>query len=169
MEFNTNYIKASLTNIDNCKINIKGSILNFQTLKYVVIIAPNTFDKKSSYSGQGLPFPCASIAFDNTTNKHVVQSSGMFDINFDYPNSYYTVANKKRIISTIYFCLIDHDDKMDVQLFELEDLYPLRTIINRESRNGPEFYSTKYDVLPVDTAENLMYQYSELKKNLKIG
>jgi len=168
MELNSNNIKAKITVIDDCKINIAGNIFNFNNFKSIIMIAPNTFDKKSSYSGQGLPFPCASIAFENTPNKYMIQSD-QFETTFEYPNSYYTVANKKRVVSTVYFCFVDNDDKMSVEFIELEDLYPLRTLTNRETRNGPEFYSTKYDVLPIDTAESLMYQYSDLKRKMKIA
>jgi len=168
MELNSNNIKAKITVIDDCKINITGNVYNFNNFKSIIMIAPNTFDKKSSYSGQGLPFPCARIAFENTPNKYIIQSD-LFETVFEYPNSYYTVANKKRVVSTIYFCFVDNNDKVYVEFIELEDLYPLRTLTNRETRKGPEFYSTKYDVLPIDTAESLMYQYSELKRKMKIA
>ena len=54
-------------------------------------------------------------------------------------------------------------------MVELQDKYDLRTLINRESRNGPEFYSKKYDLLTIDTAESIMKQYSLLKKQMKIA
>ena len=45
----------------------------------------------------------------------------------------------------------------------------MRTLINRESRKGPEFYSSKDDILPIATAENVMYEYSKAKIEKDIG
>jgi len=45
----------------------------------------------------------------------------------------------------------------------------LRTLINRESRKGPEFYGNKDAILPIDTAENVMYAYSKAKLQNDIG
>ena len=52
---------------------------------------------------------------------------------------------------------------------ELQDLYPLRTLINRETRNGPEFYSEKYDLLRIDTSEEVMKMYAKIKVENKIA
>ena len=53
--------------------------------------------------------------------------------------------------------------------YELFDLNNLRTLINRESRKGPEFYGNKDAILPIDTAENVMYAYSKAKIENDIG
>jgi len=164
MEFHNEYINCSVEFLD-CKIRIFGNILEPGKIKSAVIIAPNTFDKKASYSGTGLPFPCEEIAFENTPNQHIIDNKGNFDVIFTYPNSYYTVANKKKIVSSIFFIMETNDGQKYYQRFELKDMYVLRTLVNRETRNGPEFYSKKYDLLPIDTSEILMYKYSELKQN----
>jgi len=169
IEINNEYMSASFQDVDICKIRIIGSIKDFGKYKQVSIIAPNTFDKKSSYSGQGLPFPCANIAFENTPNKHTIGESGTFDIIFDYPNSFYTVADKKKIVSPVYFSMIDHSSTEHIEMVNLKDKYELRTLINRVSRNGPEFYSKKYDLLSNDTAEANMMQYSQLKQEMKLA
>jgi|DEB0MinimDraft_4_1074332.scaffolds.fasta_scaffold01384_2 hypothetical protein len=169
MEINNDVIFASFRYIDKCKVKIIGSVKDTTKYKNIVIIAPNTYDAKSSYSGKGLPFPCADIAFENTPNKYVVGETGIFDVVFDYPNSYYTVANKMKIVSPVYFLMVDNLGEKHVEMVELQDKYDLRTLINRESRNGPEFYSKKYDLLTIDTAESIMKQYSLLKKQMKIA
>jgi hypothetical protein len=45
----------------------------------------------------------------------------------------------------------------------------LRTLVNRESRTGPEFYATKYEILPVDTAEIIMKEYAKAKVSHNIA
>lgn len=162
MEFSNEFVKCKVQFLENNHINIIGTINDRHKYKNVLLIAPNTFDINASYSGTGLPFPCADIAFHNTKNVYLIKLN-KFDTIFEYPNSYYSVANKKKLVSSIFFVLESHDDHREFVRIELKDLYPLRTLINRESRTGPEFYSKKYDHLPIDTSENIMREYSRIK------
>ena len=52
---------------------------------------------------------------------------------------------------------------------ELKDINTLKSLINRESRQGPEFYGIKDVILPIDTAENVMYAYAQAKLRNDIG
>lgn len=163
MEFHDELISCSIQILGNNVVQIVGSIINYNNIASVLIVAPNPIDKRASYSGTGLPFPCSEIAFEETPNKHLIDKSGQFNVKFSYPNSYYTVADKKKIVSSIFFVIEMTDGNKVFKRIELPDMCILKTLINRETRNGPEFYSKKYDVLPVDTAEVLMYQYSKFK------
>jgi hypothetical protein len=53
--------------------------------------------------------------------------------------------------------------------YELHDLNALRTLVNRASRKNPEFYGAKDYILPIDTAEKVMYAYSRAKIENDIG
>lgn len=53
--------------------------------------------------------------------------------------------------------------------YELSDFNTLRSLINRESRQGPEFYGAKDVILQIDTAENVMYAYSNAKLKNDVG
>lgn len=53
--------------------------------------------------------------------------------------------------------------------FELKDMYELRTLINRESRTGPNFYDDKHHILPIATAEEIMIEYAKLKITHKLA
>jgi len=164
MEFQNEYLKCQVNIIDNyTKIRIIGTIINRNMFKNVLLIAPNPIDKRASYHGTGLPFPCADIAFEGTVNKFNVDSSGFFNTVFLYPNSYYTVSLENKVNSSIFFVFeLTNGDKKFIR-FELKDLFPLRSLVDRETRRGPEFYSDKYDILPIDTAEVIMKEYSKLK------
>jgi hypothetical protein len=131
--------------------------------KNVLLIAPNSAAKTASYSGTGLPFPCADIAFENSPNVYEIPASGVIDTVFSYPNSYYTVANKKKIISSVFAIIEQQDGQQHFVRFELKDMAPLRTLVNRETRTGPEFYALKHEILPVDTAEVVMREYAKIK------
>jgi len=170
MEFENSFVKCRVDTIDNCrKIKIKGIVNNRSYYKNVLLIAPNPASLSSSYSGTGLPFPCADIAFEESKNIYAIDTAGVIDTIFMYPNSYYTVANKTKIVSSLFFVFETHDNQKEFVRLELKDLYPLRTLVNRESRTGPEFYEIKHQVLPVDTAEVIMKEYAKLKVDMKIA
>jgi len=137
-------------------ISIDGIIFNPSKYTSMVLIGANPPDRLGNYSGTSLPFPCFDIAFDNTVNKHTIDQTGSFNINFKYPNSYYKPDGYTKIVSPIIFVL----DNMNIT-FELEDKCKLKTLANRS--NNPLFYSTKEEVLPIDTAENVMYAYANAK------
>lgn len=171
MDFQNSFVQCRVQILGKCEgIRITGNILNRSNFKDVMILAPNPIDKNASYSGTGLPFPCADVAFEGSPNTKKIDDSGVINVDFSYPNSYYTVANKKKIISSIFFILenLNGGGKEFIR-FELKDMYPLRTLVNRESRTGPEFYSDKYDILPVDTAEAIMKAYSKIKVSHEIA
>lgn len=170
MEFQNSLVQCNVQVLGKCEgIRIKGTVLNRNNYDTVMILAPNPIDKRSSYSGTGLPFPCADVAFEGSPNMKEIDMSGVFDVDFSYPNSYYTVANKKKVISSIFFILDKVEGGKEFVRFELRDMYPLRTLVNRESRTGPEFYSEKYDVLPVDTAEAIMKMYAKIKVSKELA
>ena len=83
------------------KILINGYIKNYNSYKKMVVIAPNPPDKRTSYSGTALPFPSEDIAFENTKNYFEIKNDGKINIEFLYPNSYYTPDGYTKIISPI--------------------------------------------------------------------
>lgn len=172
MEFQNSFLQCKVYFLNNCQhIKIEGNVYNRQLYKNVLLMAPNTINKSASYSGTGLPFPCADIAFEGSPNLFTVGYDGVIDTIFTYPNSYYTVANKKKIVSSI-FAVIEHlDGKTDYVRLQLQDLYPLRTLVDREAKyiNGPEFYDLKHEILPIDTAEGVMKAYAEAKVKFDIA
>jgi hypothetical protein len=160
MNFNNQYVSAKITMLENNKIQIKGSVKGYNKIQ---IIAPNPPDKLGNYSGNSLPFPSRDIAFENTKNKYIVNGE-KFDIIFNYPNSYYCiVSGMNKIPPTIYFIILNHNNLKTE--FQLPDTCNLKTLTNRNQIHDPSFYSSKYDVLPITTAENNMYNYSKYKRN----
>ncbi len=163
MEFANDYVKCNIILSENCRhIKITGVIYNRHQYKNATLIAPNSANMTSSYSGSALPYPCADIAFEGTPNIYKIDSDE-FSTVFTYPNSYYTVAVKEKIVSSIFFVLEDLYGHENLIRFTLPDLYPLRTLVHRKNRTGPEFYELKYEILPFDTAEVVMKEYAKIK------
>lgn len=161
--FNINYSK------DYTTLQLVGSIKNNVMYSSVIIIAANPIDRMSNYSGSGLPFPNYEIAFENTQNIYKVDGTGIFDISFKYPNSFYMPDGINKIKPSIYFVFTDMNNKAFRVQYELHDILALRTLINRESRKNPEFYGARDYMLPIDTAEKVMYAYSRAKIENDIG
>ena len=102
------------------KLLIKGFVKNHLNYKKKSLIAPNPVDKITSFSGKCLPFPCEAIAFENTPNFKIIDDNGGFDVEFLYPNSYYSPDGYKKIKSPIIFSL--DDKKIIIELFLLVKL-----------------------------------------------
>jgi hypothetical protein len=156
------YINCIVEKKNNNKIKISGFIKNYMNYSKMAIMAPNPIDKITSFSGKGLPFPCELIAFENTPNFEIINSNGVIDVLFDYPNSYYAPNGYTKIISPI---IISLDGKKII--IQLNDLCPLKTLRDR-SRGDPNFYGMRELILPIGTAEEVMnnYAYSKLKHNI---
>jgi hypothetical protein len=171
MEFQNTFLHCKVHFLDNKQIKIEGTVYNRQLYKNVLLIAPNSANKTASYSGTGLPFPCADIAFEGSPNIFSVGYEGFINTVFTYPNSYYTVANKKKIVSSIFVVIEHQDNRTEYIRLQLKDLYPLRTLVDREAKqvNGPDFYDLKHEILPVDNAEAVMKAYADAKIRFDIG
>jgi hypothetical protein len=171
MIFNDEYTSFSVAfNGDHSLLQITGSVKNNALYNSVVIIAANPIDRMSNYSGSGLPFPNYEIAFENTPNIHKVDSSGLFNISFKYPNSFYMPDGINKIIPSIYFVITSGVENNSFRIqYELHDIVALRTLVNRSARKNPEFYAAKDYILPIDTAENVMRAYARAKIENDIG
>lgn len=141
---------------DNYMI-IKGFLRNPNIYNIKKIIAPNPPDVRSSYSGSALPFPCLEIAFEKTKNIYEINNTGIIDVKFKFPNSYYDEEGLKKIISP--FILLLNDDNF---VYPTKDFCPLKTLRDR-IRGNPNFYAYKEVILPVADAEDTMYNYSDIK------
>ncbi len=154
---------------NNTKIVLKGAVKNPANYSKILAIAPNPIDRMMNYSGSGLPFPCADVAFENTPNKVLIDSTGVFNVVFLYPNSFYLQNGRDKVISPIFFSLTDHNEVTRHVQYELPEQNILRTLVNRSSRRGPEFYGAKDYLLPIATAENVMREYARVKVENNVG
>ena len=168
MNVNNKYLNAIIT-INNDKVDISGNIINPELFNNSFIVASNPIDRMFNYSGSGLPFPSASIAFENTPNIFLINETGHFKTTFYYPNSYYDCNGKDKIVSAIFFILQDKNDEKIILKYVLKDLNPLRSLVNRKNRVSPEFYFLKENILQIDTQENMMKQYSIAKSKYDIA
>jgi hypothetical protein len=142
---------------ENKQMIIKGSLFNANNYKKKIIIAPNSPDNLTSYSGSFLPFPSEEIALEKTKNFYEIKNDGIIDIKFSFPNSYYNEEFKLKIKSP--FILILDNSKF---IYETVDINPLKTLRDR-IRGDPNFYALKEVILPVADAQDNMINYSNAK------
>jgi len=161
MKYNNEYVSGNIDFLENGNIKIQGKLLKNAK---VDIIASNPPDKLANYSGNSLPFPSTSIAFENTVNKFKIENTH-FSTEFIYPNSYYCMSNLNIKIPPAIFFVINSESNDSVSFrIDLPDKCILKTLIQRNKmKHIPEFYDSKYHVLHTTTAEKTMYNYATYK------
>jgi hypothetical protein len=171
MAFKNDHVECTVViAADQMHVRASGVVRVPSAYTHMTVIAPNSVDRLTSYSGSGLPFPCANIAFENTPNKVVIDPTGVFDVTFTYPNSYYSNNMLQRIEPSLFFILQRGPTEEAVYVrIPLEDVLPLRTLTHRPERTGPEFYSRVEDLIAPTTAEGVMRSLKEYKAKYGIA
>ena len=165
----TNENVSCLVNVMSEKeIVIQGRVANASAFRTMELVAANPIDRRTSYHGSGLPFPCPQFALENTPNRAFAEDDGTFFATFAYPNSYYTIDGTTKIKPSIFFVLTPKDNAPATYIrFELPEdptLF-LRTLTHRVGRTDPQFYAAKdseLDPIP-SSAENVMRAFKEFK------
>lgn len=151
---------------DGDVLTIQGKVSRPTSFREMVLIAPNPIDRMMNYAGSGLPFPCPSIAFENTPNRLTIDKSGIFHATFKKPNSYYTEDTQEKIKPSIFVKLLGSSSNSPIVVrLELEESTPLqlRTLFYRKGRTGPEFYQKRADVLGIQGQEAILRQTEAVK------
>lgn len=138
------------------KVYIKGTIN--RPYNNAKIIAANSIDRMSNYSGSGLPFPCADIAFDNTPNVKVINTPS-YEAVFSYPNKFYLPNGKDLVPPTVYLVV----DGAIIDSYVLPDILPLSTLNYRRSVPREKFHFHKHGNLPIADQDEVMRAYKQMK------
>lgn len=162
MEYDNEYVSFNISSVGNGvpfpKIRIQGTVKNPMNYEKVEMIASNPPMSMTNYSGSGLPYPCADVAFDNTPNRQEILRPD-FNVEFVYPNSYYVSGGTTKIKPSIFFSFLYKSSTVPTFVrFELEDILPLKTLTHRPERTGPEFYSRKADIVGVPPSQEYLLQ-----------
>lgn len=105
---------------------VKGSLKN-NANGIVKFIAANAPDYRQSYSGSGLPFPNAEIAYENTPNKGAARViNGQFKFSIDYPSGFY--VNQGTLLLPPHVLVRLCDENEEVEVVQLGEGIPHRTL-----------------------------------------
>jgi hypothetical protein len=137
------------------KLRLRGSFKSPSSFSKIECLAAAPIDRFMNYSGSGLPFACANMAFENTPNYYLFrpeETFGGFDITFVYPNRYYTADHTTLVAPSIFFGFTPISGNSPTYVrFELPtpESLSLKSLGHRPERKGPEFYSAKADIIGV--------------------
>ena len=167
---NSQFVNCSVTVREDQTLSVKGQVHNPGHWHKMEVYASNPINRNGGYSGSGLPFPCAAVAFDNTPNYYDIPKDGSFDVVFLYPNGFLSTDAFTKVPPCV-FIKLSRQGLAPTQLrYVLEDPLPLRTLVHRPNHNlGPIYYSAKEDVIPITTAEKTMLAIAHAKVKYDIA
>jgi hypothetical protein len=143
------------------KIVVKGTISDNVVDGRIRYVASAPIDRRSSFTGSGLPFANAQQAFDNTPNKGNIElrSNNTFEIKInEIPNSYYAGLGTVLVPPSVFIMYHDGNEikKMCIQIAEPIPYrmltYPMS---NTFARKDAQFYAGGFE-LPVRTQEQIL-------------
>ena len=106
------------------KVELYGKITEKVSLNTISFIAPCPPDFRSSFTGSGLPYENADIAFDNTPNRGEVtlDANNAFTIQLFMPGSYYeySVSDGKVLVPP---CIYITYNSKTVRILVEESIY----------------------------------------------
>ena len=167
--FDNEFVQCTVSPKDGSgrRISVRGYVKQMAASREAVVSAPNPIDRMTNYTGSGLPFPCQQIAFENTPNyARITEPGGKFDLEFSYPNGYYTTDAYTKIEPSIFVTLHwkDASKEKTVVRLPLTDGLPLRTLSYRPNfYKGPEYYAAKTGIIGVRGAEATMRALTDAK------
>ena len=154
---------------DDKRIHLGGKIFNVTEPCVLEWWAASPADHRTSYSGSGLPFASARMAYENTPNKGAVRLTpsvvtGVLHAGFDIaleslPNSYY-VGNGTIYLSPRVQIRLQRGDVVSQYEVVISSGVPFRHLTyvgqpNVVARAGPEFYKGRFS-LPFGTQEDIL-------------
>jgi hypothetical protein len=141
---------------------VKGKVDCHSLNPIVNFIAPNPPTYLTSFSGSGLPYPNAEVAYENTPNKGMVRApGGFFEFRLRYPNAYYVGLGTVYVEPCVHIRVCEEDgSKSDLKTIILGKGIPYRSLTypptskNVAPRSSPLFYAGM-EGLPVRTSEQI--------------
>tara|TARA_B110000208_G_C11785706_1_gene435566 strand:- start:163 stop:726 length:564 start_codon:yes stop_codon:yes gene_type:complete len=147
---------------------VKGRISNLGN-PTVMFWAANPPTYNGSYSGSGLPFPNADIAYDNTVNKGAVKAlGGSFQFRVRYPNAYYMGLGSVYVEPCVHIKVCGEEK---IQTIKLGNGIPFRMMTYPPSgnasrpRDGPLFYKGRGE-LEMRTQEQILRDSGYPRENI---
>ena len=158
--------------VTKVNVTVNGYVKDPSKYKTLEILVPRKPDRNITINGSGLPFPNPKVAFDGGKTIVLTESHGVINnVEFSYPNSYYTDDATTKIPPSFFVILTPNDNSHPIYVrVELPDLLKLRTLTHRQGRTGPEFYNEKEYTLGIPTsAEQTMRMLSQQKVQYDIA
>lgn len=141
---------------NNKYTKIYGKVTEHVKDKTLTFAASSPCDRRTSFSGSGLPFPNAHFGFENSPNVGSLKLSddNSFILEMQTPNSYYMGLGTLLIPPTVYFTYNNGYATKKVAVVVCDSI-PYRSLTYPGSRVDPTFYSS-FSTLPVRGQEEIL-------------
>ncbi len=155
--------------VENGNITVNGNLSpGTKPNSTVMFWAANPPHRNGSFSGSGLPYANAEMAFDRSINVGAVKASnGKFSFELQYPSAYYAGLGSLYIPPQVHIKVCDADNNKHDTLVLGEGM-PYRSLTypsppGKRDRTSPLFYASK---LPIRGQESILrsagYPYSNI-------
>lgn len=141
---------------------VEGKVNAFLSSPTVLFWAPNPPNLVGAFSGSGLPYPNAEIAFENTPNRGAVKApGGHFKFNVHYPSAYYTGLGSVLEPPAVFIKVCEGKKEGELQRIVLGEPIPYRSLSwapytpGQRARSNALFYAGR-DELPIRTQEQIL-------------
>uniref|UniRef100_A0A6C0JEV2 Uncharacterized protein n=1 Tax=viral metagenome TaxID=1070528 RepID=A0A6C0JEV2_9ZZZZ len=151
---------------------VKGHINTKTPNATIMFWAANPPTYTTSYTGSGLPYPSADIAYENTPNRGAVKSNGgHFEFRVRYPNAYYMGLGSVYVEPCVHIKICEEGGDNKIHRIALGNGIPFRMLTyppsleNTAARKSPMFYSGRSE-LPMRTQEQLLRESGYPESNV---
>jgi hypothetical protein len=143
-------------------VTVSGRVSNLAGATKIVFWAPAPPDYRTSYSGSGLPYPNAEVAFQQTPSYGTVPVSGdgSFVFSIPFPSAYYTNLGTVYVQPHVRVQTVVNGKAGAVETIKVAEGVPFRLLTyppvpQTAPRCSPQFYGNR-DILPVRTQEQVL-------------
>ena len=151
-----------LTNGGNGEFIVRGYEENIDSTSTIIYWAANPPTYNGSFTGSGLPFPNAEIAYENSVNQGKVKTTGgHYEFRINYPNSYYTDLGNNFVEPCVHIKIVQPYGENIIKTINLNNSIPFRSLRHSNgertitTRDDNSFYIGR-DALPFRSQEEIL-------------
>lgn len=141
---------------------VKGHVNTKTPNANILFWAANPATYTGSFTGSGLPYPSADVAYENTPNRGAVKSEGgHFRFRVRYPNAYYMGLGSVYVEPCVFIKVCEEGGDNKVHRIRLGNGIPFRMLTYPPSlpqtapRQNALFYAGR-ETLPIRTQEDIL-------------
>lgn len=160
--FQSDLIKGTITYKSIDEVTVQGNIDDTIQRGRIIYKAANPCDRRSSFSGSGLPFSSYHQAFEKSPNMGEIelQSNNTFKIDILTPNSYYISLGTVLVCPTLFIEYSNGQMNKTIPI-KINNSIPFRSLtypISKKhiSRESPMFYDGMHK-LPVRSQAQILF------------
>ena len=151
-------MNCNIQKIDNYNLKVTINVQEEVQNRKLYYIAAAPYDRRATYTGSGLPFPNAQVAFENTPNlgEAELDIQNRCVIELMTPNSYMENLGTITIPPTLFIKYKTLTGDVRDKTVKLVEGVPYRMLTYPEGRTSADFYNTQFCLIPKGQ-EDILY------------